>query len=217
VLCPVRRPVTTLHFVLLKDISLVLAVGLGPDINSRACLSTTKISPPCQMLVIHPWFIFLFMFCLDTPKDGSGPTDYWTEPSLASLSSNSFPRTPACPRKELYKCHLVLPRVGWYFKVRRRCMCVLEMSTDCDFLFWNSETIYFASRQQRDRARANNCRRNIPYQRIFNAILRRVYAVRHDRLTRRDSRRTVSRPKSDRMTVAVHFAGTFHTKSRRTL
>jgi hypothetical protein len=38
VLCPVRRSVTTLDFVLLKDFSLVLAVGLGSEINSRTCL-----------------------------------------------------------------------------------------------------------------------------------------------------------------------------------
>jgi len=33
VLCPVSRPVETLDCVLLKDSSLVLAVGLGPEIN----------------------------------------------------------------------------------------------------------------------------------------------------------------------------------------
>ena len=37
VLCPVRRPVTTLDCVLLKDSRSFLAV-LGPEINSRACL-----------------------------------------------------------------------------------------------------------------------------------------------------------------------------------
>jgi hypothetical protein len=38
VLCPVRRPITTLDYVLLRDKSLVFAAGLGPEINSRACL-----------------------------------------------------------------------------------------------------------------------------------------------------------------------------------
>ena len=38
VLCPVRRPVTTLDWVLLKDRNLALKPGLGPEINSRACL-----------------------------------------------------------------------------------------------------------------------------------------------------------------------------------
>jgi hypothetical protein len=38
VLCPVRRPITTLDCALLKDISAVLAAVLGPGINSWACL-----------------------------------------------------------------------------------------------------------------------------------------------------------------------------------
>ena len=38
VLCPVRRPVTTLDWVLFKDKYLVLAARLGPEINSQACL-----------------------------------------------------------------------------------------------------------------------------------------------------------------------------------
>jgi hypothetical protein len=42
-------------------------------------------------------FIFLLIFCLDTPKDGSGPTNFGTEPSLVSLLAISFPGTPTCP------------------------------------------------------------------------------------------------------------------------
>jgi hypothetical protein len=38
VLCPVRRPVTTLERVLLKDRNLALATKQGPEINSLACL-----------------------------------------------------------------------------------------------------------------------------------------------------------------------------------
>ena len=38
VLCPVRRPVTALDCVLLKDRNLALAPRLGPQINSQACL-----------------------------------------------------------------------------------------------------------------------------------------------------------------------------------
>jgi hypothetical protein len=41
VLCPVRRPVTTLDCILLKDRSLALVSGQGPEINSRACLRTS--------------------------------------------------------------------------------------------------------------------------------------------------------------------------------
>ena len=46
VLCPVRRPLTTLVCVSLKDISLILAVWVGPEINSRSwSLSNAKTSP----------------------------------------------------------------------------------------------------------------------------------------------------------------------------
>jgi hypothetical protein len=101
VFCPVRRPVTTLDCVLLKDVSLVLAVGLRPEINSRACIWVLpRPRHLAKCCLSFQEFIFL-MFCLDTPKDDWGPTNSWTEPSPASLSVNSFPRTPTCPRKEL--------------------------------------------------------------------------------------------------------------------
>ena len=54
VLCPVRWPMTTLGYVLFKDRSLVFATGLGPEINSGACLSTAKTSPMRHSLVILP-------------------------------------------------------------------------------------------------------------------------------------------------------------------
>ena len=38
VLCPVRRPVTALDFVLLKDRNQALVHKQGPEISSRACL-----------------------------------------------------------------------------------------------------------------------------------------------------------------------------------
>ena len=38
VLCPVRRPVSTLDCVLLKDRNLVFVVGLGPKVKFWACL-----------------------------------------------------------------------------------------------------------------------------------------------------------------------------------
>ena len=39
-LCPVRKPVTNLDCVLLKDSTLVIVVGLGSKINFRACFNT---------------------------------------------------------------------------------------------------------------------------------------------------------------------------------
>ena len=84
VLCPVSRPVTTLDYVVLKDKTLVFVVGLGPEVSFRACLSATRIMPHYQMLVNHTAFYLSFMFCLETSKDGLGPTDFL------------FPHTPAC-------------------------------------------------------------------------------------------------------------------------
>jgi hypothetical protein len=63
VLCPVRKPVTILHCVLLKDRNLVLRVGLGPKIIFRTCLSAGKIPPHYHMLVIYPAF-YLFPYIL---------------------------------------------------------------------------------------------------------------------------------------------------------
>jgi hypothetical protein len=55
VLCPVRRPVTALDCVLLKDRNLTLAPRQGPKINSQACLWVSpKTLPPYPMLVNQP-------------------------------------------------------------------------------------------------------------------------------------------------------------------
>jgi len=58
----------TVDCVLLKDSSLVLAVGLGAR-NQFLSLShsTTKTLPPCQMLVIYPVFYFSSIYIL--PRD----------------------------------------------------------------------------------------------------------------------------------------------------
>jgi len=98
VLCPVRRPVTALDWVLLKDKSLALVPGLGPKINSRACLWV----PSRPRHLAHCWLINqqLSLFCitrLETPRAGSGPRNLRAEPPFASSSAISLPRTPACP------------------------------------------------------------------------------------------------------------------------
>jgi hypothetical protein len=98
VLWPVRRPVTTLDWVLLKDSNLMLVPRQGPEINYRACLRVLPRS--CQMawccLISQHLSLFL-MSLLETPKAGSGPKKLWAEPPLVSLSAISLPRTPACP------------------------------------------------------------------------------------------------------------------------
>ena len=98
VLCPVSRPIITLDCVLLRDNNRALVARSGPEIKSRACLCILQgqcHNTRCWFSIQH--FIFLLIFCLETPKKGSGPTNCWTEPSLASLSAVSFPRTTACP------------------------------------------------------------------------------------------------------------------------
>ena len=93
VLCPVRRLVTTQDCVLLKDSSLVLAVGLGPEISLRACLWV--LVTPCHIVICClsvQRFIFLLVICLRNLKAGSDPTNWWTVSPLAI----SFPHIPEC-------------------------------------------------------------------------------------------------------------------------
>jgi len=60
--CPVRRPVRTLEWVLLKDRNLALKPGQGPEINSRACL---WVCPRSRQLVQcwlnNHWLKFVIM------------------------------------------------------------------------------------------------------------------------------------------------------------
>jgi len=96
--CSVRRPVKTQDCILLKESSLVLAVGPGLEIRFWACLSIPF--RPCSTAIcwlsIQP-LLFLLTFFKETTKVGSGPINWWTLPSLASPSIISFPRTPECP------------------------------------------------------------------------------------------------------------------------
>ena len=75
-LCPVSRPITTLDCVLLKDNNRALVARLGPQTSSRACLCVLHgphhNATCCFSIQLS---IFLLIFCLDTPKKGSGPTN----------------------------------------------------------------------------------------------------------------------------------------------
>jgi hypothetical protein len=96
VLCPVSRPITTLDCVLLKDNNRAPVARLGPEINSRACLCVLhgpRHNARCCFAIQR--FIFLLIFCLETPKKGSGPTNRQAEPPLASMSVISLPFTLA--------------------------------------------------------------------------------------------------------------------------
>ena len=100
VLWPVRRPVTALDCVLLKDRNLTLAPRQGPEINYRAYLWVL----PRPLHHTQCWLtnqrLILLIPCLETTKAGSGPTNFRAEPSLASSSAISFPCTPVCSRTE---------------------------------------------------------------------------------------------------------------------
>jgi hypothetical protein len=74
VLCPVRSPFTSLDCVQLKDKSLVFALRLVPEINSWACLWV--LPRTCHHRLSNQCLIFLLIFCLETPKDGSCPINF---------------------------------------------------------------------------------------------------------------------------------------------
>jgi len=62
VLCPVRRPVTALDCVLLKDRNLALAPRQGPEISSRACLwvsARPRVTSDYKYLIISSVSSFL--------------------------------------------------------------------------------------------------------------------------------------------------------------
>jgi hypothetical protein len=65
VLCPLRRPETTLDCILLKDSSMVLATVRGPEINPRACI--WGLVRPCDSIMCcssSQHWIFLVILCL---------------------------------------------------------------------------------------------------------------------------------------------------------
>jgi hypothetical protein len=76
VLCPVSRPITTLDCLLLKDSNCAPVARLGPEINSQARLCVIegpRHNAKCCFSI--QCLIFLLIFCLETSKKGSGPTN----------------------------------------------------------------------------------------------------------------------------------------------
>jgi len=100
VLCPVRREVMTLDFVPLKESNRAFVAGLGPEIIFRACLWVLQGPHHIAKCWLSMQRLILLIFCLETPRDGSGHINFWVEPPLAGLSAISFPHTPACPRTQ---------------------------------------------------------------------------------------------------------------------
>jgi len=67
-LCPVRRPMTTLDCVLLKDNNRALVSKLSPEISSRACLCVLqgpRHITKCRFFIQR--LIYILMFCLENP------------------------------------------------------------------------------------------------------------------------------------------------------
>ena len=96
VLCPLRRPVTALGCVLLKDRNLALAPRQGPEISSWACLWVSP-RPHTQCWLTNQCLMPLRISCVEAPKASSGPTNFRAGPSLARSSAISFPGTLVCP------------------------------------------------------------------------------------------------------------------------
>jgi len=98
VLCPVRRPVTALDWVPLKDRNLALSPRQGPEISSLACLWVwPKPRHLAQCWLTNQRLILLRIPCLETLRASSGPRNPRTEPPLGRSSAISLPRTPRHP------------------------------------------------------------------------------------------------------------------------
>ena len=115
-LCPIRRPVTALDYVLLKDRNLALAPRRGPGINSWARL---WVSPrprhhiQCWLTNQH---LILRISCLETPKDGWSPTDFRTGPSLASsLAMQLGWHSPYSDMATCWEIQCTIPSKGMRF------------------------------------------------------------------------------------------------------
>jgi len=97
-LCPVRRPVTALDWVPLKDRNLALALRQGPEISSRTCFSVTiRTRQRTQCWSTNQRLILLHISCLENPRAGWVPRNPRTETPFASSLTISLPRIPACP------------------------------------------------------------------------------------------------------------------------
>ena len=82
---------------------------------------------PChhtQCWLTNQRLIFLHTSCLETPKAGSGPTNFRTELSLASLSAISFPCTPECPGTQYSPTTCWLDQNG-ILDVILTCICLM--------------------------------------------------------------------------------------------
>jgi hypothetical protein len=77
VLYPVSRPVI-LDCILLQDNNSAHVTRSGPETNSRACLCVLqgpRHNTRCCFYIKRFVLLLILVFCLETPKNGSGPTN----------------------------------------------------------------------------------------------------------------------------------------------
>ena len=132
VLCQLRRPVTNLDCILLKDSSLVLVVRLGPqDQFLSLCLSTGKTLPHCHMLVVN--LAFYLSYCnLPRELQGTFQSNKLVNSSLPFKPIGSFisirPRMSEDPKR-------VLRNGGW------KCCSPSGTIALMGTLFWQPEEL----------------------------------------------------------------------------
>ena len=94
-----RAPITTLDCVLINDSNRAPVARLGPEINSRACLCVLqkpRHNAKCCFSIQR--FIFLLIFCLETPQERlrpNKPLNRTTPCELVGDFISSY--SPACP------------------------------------------------------------------------------------------------------------------------
>jgi len=122
-----RRPVTTMHWILLKVTNFLLVRRRFPDINSRACLWVSPRShhwDPCCLTKQRP-----ILFCksrLETLRAGWGSRNLRAVPPLDNPSAISLPRIPACLGTQ-----------------ESPSACRIEISFNAFWHWWTKETLLY--------------------------------------------------------------------------
>jgi hypothetical protein len=99
VACPVSKPITTLVCFLLKDNNRALVAKSGPEINSRACLCVLqgpRHNTRCCLSIQR--FIFLLIFCLETPQERLRPNKPLNRTVPCELVGNFISSHSGMPR-----------------------------------------------------------------------------------------------------------------------
>lgn len=95
--CPVKNPVRTLKFLLLKLIMIFYLFRSKFPSNSLACLSPGLCIHREDLLCSSPFLNFSLKNLSPSPQKGCGPVKGFAAPFLANSSAFSFPTMPLCP------------------------------------------------------------------------------------------------------------------------